>query len=148
LNVDEAWRRVGQTAALNDADWTFMNTFASRGKLILYQGVSDYGLSAKGLAAWYDRLAKDTGGTTQEWARLFLVPGMSHCDGGPATDTFDPLTAIQDWVEHGKAQNRIVATGAAFPGVSRRCVRGRKWPAIATAIPRTRQVSNAAERGR
>ena len=83
LNVDEAFRRVGQTAALNDADWTFMNTFASRGKLILYQGVSDYGLSAKGLAAWYDRIEKDTGGTTQEWARLFLVPGMSHCDGGP-----------------------------------------------------------------
>jgi feruloyl esterase len=128
LNVEQAWQRVAQTAALNDADWTFLNTFAQHGKLILYQGISDYGLSAKELAAWYDRLAADTGGHTQDWARLFLVPGMAHCSGGRATDQFDPLQAVQDWVEHGRAPERMVARGASFPGQSRPLC---PWPQVA-----------------
>jgi tannase/feruloyl esterase len=128
LNVQDVWPRVAQTAALNDADWTFMNTFARHGKLILYQGTSDYGLSAKDLAAWYDRLSVDTGGHTQDWARLFLVPGMGHCSGGRATDQFDPLMAIQDWVEGGKPPDRILATGSAFPGQSRPLC---AWPKVA-----------------
>lgn len=128
FDFNETWRRVGQTAALNDADWTFLNSFAGHGKLILYQGVSDYGLSAKELAAWYDRLAVDTGGHTQDWARLFLVPGMAHCDGGRATDRFDPLEALQRWVENGEAPERIVATGASFPGQSRPLC---PWPKVA-----------------
>lgn len=128
VNIQEAWQRVAQTAALNDADWTFLNSFARHGKLILYQGISDYGLSAKELAAWYDRLAVDTGGHTQDWARLFLVPGMAHCSGGRATDQFDPLEAVQEWVEHGRAPERIVATGTAFPGQSRPLC---PWPKVA-----------------
>lgn len=59
----QALARVAQTAAMNDADWTFLNTFAAHGKLILYQGMSDYSLSANQLAAWYDRLHTDTRGT-------------------------------------------------------------------------------------
>jgi len=128
LNVQDAWQRVAQTAALNDADWTFLNTFAGHGKLILYQGISDYGLSANALTGWYDRLTHDTGGKTQDWARLFLVPGMAHCSGGRATDEFDPLEAIQDWVERGKAPDRIIAKGASFPGVTRPLC---PWPQVA-----------------
>jgi feruloyl esterase len=119
---------VGQTAAMNDADWTFLNTFAARGKLILYQGISDYALSPNQLAAWYDRLHTDTGGHTQDWARLFLVPGMGHCDGGPATDEFDPLAAIVNWVERGAAPDRIIATGKHFPGETRPLC---PWPKFA-----------------
>ena len=123
--------RVEQTAAMNDADWTFLNTFAAHGKLILYQGMSDYGLSANQLAAWYDRLHADTGGHTHDWARLFLVPGMGHCDGGPATDQFDPLTAIMSWVERGKAPDRIIAAGKHFPGESRPLC---PWPKVARYV--------------
>ena len=128
LNVPDLWQRVATTAALNDADWTFINTFAQHGKLILYQGISDYGLSAKELAAWYDRLAADTGTPTHDWARLFLVPGMGHCSGGRSTDQFDPLQALQDWVEDGKAPEQIRATGAAFPQTSRPLC---PWPKVA-----------------
>jgi feruloyl esterase len=51
--------------------------------------------------------------------RFFGIPGMLHCGGGEATDRFDMLDAIVDWVEQGRAPDRIVATGNAFPGVSR-----------------------------
>jgi len=59
----------------------------------------------------------DTG--PQDWARLFLVPGMTHCGGGQATDQFDMLTTIQNWVEQGQAPDSVLATGKAFPDVER-----------------------------
>jgi hypothetical protein len=127
----QALAHVGQTAAMNDADWTFLNTFAAHGKLILYQGISDYGLSALQLVAWYESLRTDTGGHTHNWARLFLVPGMGHCDGGPATDQFDPLTAIVNWVEHGEPPERIIATGKHFPDESRPLC---AWPKVARYV--------------
>jgi feruloyl esterase len=54
-----------------------------------------------------------------EWSRLYLVPGMGHCAGGPALDRFDMLSAVVDWVEKGVAPEFVVATGQAFPGRSR-----------------------------
>ncbi len=44
---------------------------------------------------------------------------MNHCAGGPALDDFDDLTAIEEWVEKGLAPDRMIATGATFPGRSR-----------------------------
>ena len=55
----------------------------------------------------------------KDWARLFLVPGMTHCAGGPSLDNFDALGAVVDWVENGAAPDRINSTGAGFPGRSR-----------------------------
>jgi feruloyl esterase len=88
---------------------------------LFYHGVSDPWFSALDTVQYYDRLAAANGGAdrTGDWSRLFLVPGMGHCRGGAALDVFDALTAIVDWTEHGRAPDRIVATGAAFPGRSR-----------------------------
>ncbi len=47
---------------------------------------------------------------TQKFARLFLTPGMSHCTGGPAPNSFDALTAIINWVEHGTAPASLLTT--------------------------------------
>lgn len=53
---------------------------------------------------------------TQKNVRLFLVPGMHHCSGGPGPDRFDTLSAIEAWVEHGKAPDVIQAsTGPESP---------------------------------
>jgi hypothetical protein len=56
---------------------------------------------------------------TDKFLKLYLVPGMAHCGGGKALDDMDALSALVDWVEAGKAPDALVATGAAFPGVSR-----------------------------
>lgn len=119
FDFDRGVSRLRQTQALGDADGTFLRTFAAHGKLIVYHGLSDQGMAAGPLADWYDHLKSDTGGNPQDWARLFFVPGMTHCGGGQSTDRFDMLTAIQSWVEHGEAPDRISATGSAFPGVTR-----------------------------
>jgi feruloyl esterase len=128
ISFPDVFPRLISTAAVVDAEGTMMNVFANHSKLIIYNGTSDYSLSVFELAKWYDALARDTGGTTQDWARLFLVPGMRHCSGGRATDQFDPLTAIQAWVEEGKAPERMVATGKELPGISRPLC---AWPKVA-----------------
>jgi feruloyl esterase len=42
--------------------------------------------------------------------RLFMVPGMAHCAGGPGATHFDALGAVVDWVEHGIAPGKIIAS--------------------------------------
>lgn len=102
-----------------------LNRFrAQRNKLILYHGASDPVFSLNDTIDYYRHLARHSGGygRTQSFARLFVVPGMNHCAGGPATDGFDVLTPIVDWVEKGKAPASIVATARAaapWPGRTR-----------------------------
>ena len=102
--------------------WTNLSSFtAHQGKLLFYHGVSDPWFSALETIRYYEQLAKTNGpAPVQDWSRLFLVPGMGHCQGGEAAlDRFDMVDAIVAWVEQGKAPAQIVATGAAFPGRSR-----------------------------
>lgn len=96
-----------------------MATLRDRGgKIIVYHGVSDPIFSVDDTEAWYTGLQAVNLGYAQAFARFFRVPGMNHCSGGPATDQFDALTALVDWVEYGRAPDRIVASarGAGNPG--------------------------------
>jgi len=119
FDFDRDPARLAETAKINDADAAYLESFARHGKLILYHGLSDQGLSPLDTVAWYERARAQSSGPGSDWARLFLVPGMTHCAGGPATDRFDMPTAIDEWVEHGQPPERIIATGKAFPGLSR-----------------------------
>lgn len=90
---------------------TDMATLRNRGgKIIVYHGVSDPIFSVNDTEAWYTGLQALNLGYAQGFARFFRVPGMNHCSGGPATDQFDALTALVDWVEQGRAPDRIVAS--------------------------------------
>lgn len=89
-----------------------LSSFKARGgKMILYHGVSDPGPSVANTLNYYHRLAQINGGIadTRSFARLFMVPAMTHCSGGPATDSFDQLAAIVDWVENGVAPDMMIA---------------------------------------
>ena len=116
FDFDKDPAKVEETAALQDAEMTQVSSFLQhKGKLLLYHGMADPFFSALDTQRYYERL---TQGST-DWARLFLVPGMTHCGGGPSLDNFDALGALVDWVEQGKTPERIEAKGSAFPGVSR-----------------------------
>jgi feruloyl esterase len=70
----------------------------------------------------YERMTRANGGASavSGWSRLFLVPGMGHCGGGPATlDRFDMLGALVDWVEGQTPPQAIRVTGRSWPGRSR-----------------------------
>ncbi|MFM2477973.1 tannase/feruloyl esterase family alpha/beta hydrolase [Celerinatantimonas sp. MCCC 1A17872] len=116
FNFDKDPARLAQTAAINDMTSTFLSTFFARGgKMIIFQGVSDPVFSADDIAAWYNSLVKDSShgnlAKTQQSARLFMIPGMTHCGGGPALDNIDPLTSMQTWLNKGKAPAIIPAHG-------------------------------------
>ena len=58
--------------------------------------------------------------SVDEYGRLYLVPGMSHCQGGELTpDSFDLVTPIVEWVENNRAPGSVTATGRSMPGQSR-----------------------------
>ena len=120
FNFDTDVATTAETAAITDAVATLHTSFAEHGgKLIVYHGLSDQAMWAGSLINWYDALTPQDEAGPQAWARLYLVPGMTHCGGGQSTDQFDMLTAIQDWVEADRAPDQVLATGKAFPDVSR-----------------------------
>jgi tannase/feruloyl esterase len=79
-------------------------------KMIIYHGQADPVFSIDDTIRWYDRLNANLDGKAEAEVRLFAVPGMTHCRDGVTLDKFDALTALVDWVEKGKAPDRIVAT--------------------------------------
>jgi pimeloyl-ACP methyl ester carboxylesterase len=88
---------------------TTLATLKARGKLLVVHGTADPVFSANDTIAWYDALTAGDAAAAG-YARLFLVPGMNHCAGGPATDRFDVLTALENWVEKGTAPESLTAT--------------------------------------
>jgi feruloyl esterase len=120
LDVDKA--ALHASDPLVEPASTNLSTFSlNGGKLIFFHGDSDPWFSPLDTLGYYKSLAAANGGADKlaEWSRLFLVPGMAHCGGGPSLDHFDMLTAVVDWVEKGIAPDFVIATGQAFPGRSR-----------------------------
>ncbi len=79
------------------------------GKMIVPQGASDPVFSLNDTLAWYGEVDHLNAGQASRFVRVFPVPGMAHCAGGPATDQFDAFGALVDWVEKGVAPERILA---------------------------------------
>jgi feruloyl esterase len=99
-----AWQDIGARSADLDA-------FRDHGgKMIVPHGVSDPVFSINDTIAWWQEVDQRTNGNAADFVRIFPVPGMAHCAGGPATDQFDAFSALVRWVEQGQAPARIEAT--------------------------------------
>jgi len=122
-NVEAKIAADGEQRTTDTYYWTNLSTFSGRGgKLLFYHGLSDPWFSPLDTLGYYKRMAAENGGLDQveSWSRIYLVPGMSHCGGGPATlDNFDMLGAVVKWVEDGTPPDSVIATGKDFPGRSR-----------------------------
>jgi len=119
LDLEDLLRRVAATGMIGDADSPFLSTFAVHSKLIAYNGLADQGLASSELVNWYRQAQAASGPGAAAAMRLYLVPGMTHCGGGEATDRFEMLDAMIDWVEHGKAPDRVLANTSSGPPLSR-----------------------------
>jgi len=124
FDVDAAAAEAMDARAMagDSSAWTNLSTFRGHGgKLIFLHGVSDPWFSAQETVRYYEQLGRDNDEVPlRDWSRLFLVPGMGHCAGGTRTlDRFDMLSALIDWVEAGRAPERVIATGKSAPGESR-----------------------------
>jgi feruloyl esterase len=79
------------------------------GKIMVYHGVSDPIFSVNDTTNWYEGLRSANGGDASSFARFFPIPGMGHCSEGPATDQFDMITPLVQWVEKGQAPESVIA---------------------------------------
>jgi feruloyl esterase len=116
-----------QLAAVLNADSSDLGEFREHGgKLLMYHGWADPLIPSQSSINYFNALVANSshgfqqasfsadGNTalqrTQSYARLFMVPGMYHCSGGPGPNAFDALTPLVKWVETGVAPETIVAT--------------------------------------
>ncbi len=104
------WRKDTADVAryLNAVDPDLSKFKARRGKLILSHGWADPALNPLSTIAYYDQMqVRDPG--LRDYARLFMMPGVLHCGGGAGPDFVDWFTAISEWVEQGRAPERLIA---------------------------------------
>ena len=111
---------------LLNVDATDLSSFKRQGgKVIIWQPQSGGPFSPQDMVNWYSAMSREMRGfeETQEFARLFMLPGVNHCGGGPGTSVIDAFSPVVDWVENGKAPATILgtapATGNPFPGRTR-----------------------------
>jgi len=95
--------------------------FSRGGKLLMYHGYDDLIISPYSSVWFYEDLAEKNGGYEKLGAnaRLFMVPGMQHCNGGAGPNAFDTLSALENWVEKGVAPDAITATHSTNNAVDR-----------------------------
>jgi len=88
------------------------------GKLILWAGYADPAINPAGTISYYQSVVKTMGGlsATEQFAKLFLLPGVAHCGGGQGPNNFDALTAITDWVTKGSSPSSLTATSTNSSG--------------------------------
>jgi feruloyl esterase len=112
-------------SAINSTNPDLSKFKESGGKLIMYHGWDDPNIPAGNtinyyksvVAAMHNGHKKDfiivapaPRRNTDDFFRLFMVPGMGHCRGGPGTDQFDALFVLEQWVEQGIAPEKIIAS--------------------------------------
>ena len=122
FNVDAGFKTAQQkTEDALDATNPDLKAFrAHGGKLILYHGWNDPAIPALNTVNYYDSVISRMGQRNADsFVRLYMVPGMQHCGGGPGADSFTDLgkdpqhsldTAMEQWVEKGAAPETVIAS--------------------------------------
>ena len=103
-----------ENLVMNATDPNMKPFFSRGGKLLLYHGWSDPNVPTLNTIKYFKSVVDVMGGTSKasNSVRLFLEPGMGHCGGGEGPNTFDMVSALEQWVEHGKAPDQIIASHA------------------------------------
>ncbi len=103
---------LGFIESILDATDPDLSAFQQRGgKILMYFGWADMSLNPMTGVNYYEAVRQKMGASTGQFFRLYMMPGVFHCGGGPGPDTFPRLTAVIDWVERGIAPTRLVASG-------------------------------------
>jgi feruloyl esterase len=87
-----------------------LRPFVERGgKLIMYQGWDDPAITPDSTISYFEAARAKTGDRQGKSLRLFMVPGMAHCGGGPGATSFDMQSVLENWVETGNPPTSVAA---------------------------------------
>jgi feruloyl esterase len=105
------WReRTAAQAQLLNATSTDLRRFRARGgKLIMWHGWSDAALPAARSVEYFEAVGKQEPGA-DSFVKLYMMPGVDHCRGGPGPDRADWIAPLESWVERGAPPGDIIAT--------------------------------------
>lgn len=150
-HMSAADEKVGRLGNAVSVDYTRAR---QRGvKIIQFHGWNDQTLQPLYSPQYYDAVAKANGGVTatQDFYRLFMVPGLAHCSGGPGASSFggvgqqippvrdavhDMVTALEQWVEHGTPPAEFIGTKFADTAATSRDVRFTRPVCLYPSVPR------------
>lgn len=139
FDFDRDYKRMGIMESLYDSSNPDLRKFkAAGGKLLSYQGTNDISVLPQITEDYYETVERTMGGreATQSFFRLFVLPGVEHCGGGDGADTVDYLSALESWVEDGKAPDRLIAAHMK----SQRTTEIPKFPVAPSQVQFTRPV--------
>jgi feruloyl esterase len=105
------YKRLGLAALYTDTNPDLRRFKAAGGKLLVYQGGNDVVEMPTAIVDYYETVEKVMGGLkpTQEFFRLFIIPGMNHCGGGVGASSIDYLSYLDAWVEQNQAPEKMTA---------------------------------------
>jgi feruloyl esterase len=118
FDFDQDYKRLGTMESIYSATNPDLRQFKSNGgKLLMYQGWNDGFEPPSAVVDYYETVERLMGGraNTQDFFRLFMVPGMGHCAGGEGAWAIDYLSYLENWVEHGKAPGKLIGVHLALP---------------------------------
>jgi feruloyl esterase len=124
---------LAQSRKTYDATSFDLRAFKARGgKILMWHGWADGAIMATSSIGYYEGVRKFMGGRgkTEDFFRLFLVPGVHHGGGGPGLTEFDSFSALEEWVEEGQAPDRLIA-GRVTNGVVERTRPVYPYPVLA-----------------
>jgi hypothetical protein len=111
FDIDKDPARMEELRQILDATDTDLSAFKRRGgKLLMYFGWADPQLNPLMGVEYYEQVVEKMGASTNDFYRLFMVPGMFHCGGGVGTGVFDTATPLVKWAEASTAPDRIEAS--------------------------------------
>lgn len=115
FDLDRDISLLDKKAGFIDAVNSDLSAFrAHGGKLLIYHGWNDGGsdgaISPLSTINYYESVLARMGSQQQDWLRLFMVPGMEHCGGGPGPNQVNWMAALERWRESGVAPDRLIAS--------------------------------------
>jgi feruloyl esterase len=127
-DFERDYKRLGMAAIYTDTNPDLRRFKAAGGKLLVYQGGNDVVEMPTAIVDYYQTVEKVMGGQkpTQDFFRLFIIPGMNHCGGGVGATTIDYLSYLESWVEQNHAPDKMIGAHvsdaylASLPEASRR----------------------------